>query len=375
MSRICVSLFLATLLILSIPNLSIAQKQIYLDGSDKNDNAFSRAKSNYLLAQTLQDQYFKSWSVKEQERLTIELVVVPEDGDNTIVSSGKIDIGMNEFGRINMKFFGDGESFTISSTRPDILIDDEGDPQGTTVITEEILVDADIFLKPSKTPDGQLQLSGYIEKMVNAGDSKNPRFEFTEQVIPRKKLIEGQRDIILKLPKKDITLRAILENPQQNKKRQTQRGVLLDIKIQFDSEYSLQNSETGEYIIEPTTCSFNDTPDDRTRKNKCAVYTVYPAKNDSMVYYVYYGVDDIYYHDDDRVTFNLYISRTIASNYENFDPYAKRINFGEAYMMSQSRAITSQPGDTWEVILDNEPNFDLPFSPKEMIKLSFEVVR
>lgn len=376
MPRICAVLFLIALFILSIPISSEAQNRIYLDGSDDDNQHYKKAKSNYLLAQTLQDGYLKSRTVKELELVTIELIVVPEEGNDTFVSSGKINVNMNEFGRINMKFFGDGKSFTISSSnRPDIFIDDEGDPRVTTVITEEILVDADIYLKPSKSWADELQLSGYIEKMVNTGDANKPRYEFAEQVIPRRKLIEGHRDIVLKLPDKDITLRAYLEKPKEKSNRKQPRGVLLDIEIQFESEYSLLDNETGKYIIEPTTCSFNDFPDGRSRKSKCAVHTVYPAKKDSMVYFVYYGVDDVYYHDDGNVTFNLYISRTIASNYENFDPYAKSINFGEAYMMSQSRAITSQPGDVWEVILDNEPDFDLPFSPKEMIKLSFEVVK
>lgn len=318
----------------------------------------------------------------ETDNIYVKVSVKVKGAEHINSGSGGFSVPDNEYGRITLDFYGNGQSFRVRSygahVGPVLHLTQQ---DGRTIHSGDLLMTNDIYLKPRVNEHGEIELTGYLIRMTRANDDDPPLYEFSEErlefILPNggsARLKKGN------LPHgKDIELEisAHADNPLIHQPR-TERY------MELNGSYSLYNEDSGEFETKDCRCELGMPLNSPGNIGSCSFRNTFLLDSgDSVLLLTTYSIAGTKWHDNHSLSFNFDMARSYALNPVATDTVRSGgvfINLGEYGLAADKiivrhfhREITVRVGEKTEIEIPSDDDNPLPFSFVERIVLTNEV--
>lgn len=315
----------------------------------------------------------------ETDNIYVKVSVKAKGAEHINSGSGGFTVPDNEYGRITLDFYGNGQSFRIRSSGahvgPVLHLTQQ---DGQTIHSGDFLMTIDIYLKPRVNEHEEIELTGYLISMTRANDDDPPLYEFSEEKL--KFILPNGGSAHLKkgnlLPEKDIELEisAHTDNPLIHQPR-TERY------MDLNGSYSLYNEDSGEFETKDCRCELGMPLNAPGNIGSCLFRNTFLLDSgDSVLLLTTYSIAGAKWHDNHSVTFNFDMARSYALNPVAADTVQSDgvfINLGEYGLAADKmivhhfhREITVRAGEKTEIEIPSDDDNMLPFPFVERIVLT-----
>ena len=299
--------------------------------------------------------------------------------------SGGFTVPDNEYGRITMAFYDDGQSFRIrasgSKVGPVLHTLKQGDH---TTHTGDLGMTNDLYLKPHLNEFGEIEVTGYLIRMTRMTrvDSDEPLYEYSEEklkfILPNGGSMHLNRRQVSPWKNIELEISAYTSEPLAHQSR-TERYVSID------TEYSLYNERAGKFELKASPCGLGISADGAASVGSCWHHkTFYLESGDSLMLMTSYSIGNVQWRDDNTLRFYFDMSRYYALNPFEADTVfrhgASLISLGDHGLAADKitirefhREITVRAGEKTEIEIPSDSDNPLPFGFTERIILTNEV--
>jgi len=301
----------------------------------------------------------------------------------TSSGSGAFTVADNEYGRITLAFYGDGQSFRIrvsgAHVGPVLHTLEEGDG---VVHADDLWMTIDLCLKPQVNEYQEIDVSGAMTRMTRVeGDDDRPLYEYSEEklkfILPNGGSALITRNHVSPWKNIELEISAYTDEPLAHQPR-TERFVNLN------AGYSLYNEKTAEFEAKDCHCTLGMPVNVSEDIGSCSFRNIFSLDSgDSLLLMTSFTIANVQWHDNNTLTFDFDMSRHYALNPIEADTIRSGgafINLGEHGLAADKmtirdfhRKITVSAGEKTEIEIPSDSDNPLPFDFTEMIMLSTEV--
>lgn len=296
--------------------------------------------------------------------------------------SGGFTVPDNEYGRITMAFYDDGQSFRIRASGSKVGPVLHTLKQGNhTVHTDDLQTTNDLYLKPHVNEFEEIEVTGYLISMMRVNDDDPPLYEFFEEKLKFILPNGGSAHITRKQapPWKSIELEisAHTDEPLVHQPR-------IERYVNLKAGYSLYNEETAEFVTEDCHCTLGIPVNVSGDIGSCYFRnTFHLDSGDSLMLMTSFTIANTQWRDDNTLRFYFDMSRHYALNPTEADTISSGrafMNLGEHGLAADKmtirefhREITVGAGEKTEIEIPSDSDNPLPFDFTERIILTNEV--
>ena len=288
----------------------------------------------------------------------------------------------NEYGRITMAFYGDGKSWRSrasgSKVGPVLHTLKQSDQ---TIHTDDLMMTADLYLKPRVNKYDEIEVTGAIIRMTRANDDDPPLYEYTEQklkfILPNGGSAHITREQLPPWKSIELEITARTDEPLVHQPR-------IERYMNLNADYSLYDEETAVFVTKDRHCTLGMPVPASEEVGSCSFRnTFYLDSSNSLMLMTSFTIGNVKWHDDNTLTFDFDMSRHYALNPIEADTIRSGgafINLGEHGLAADKmtirefhREITVRVGEKTEIEIPSDSDNPLPFDFTERIILTNEV--
>jgi hypothetical protein len=304
-------------------------------------------------------------------QFNVKVSVLGASGETSSKGSGAFTVTEDECGRVALSFYGDGTSFAVDADSRQYPVARLSTGQGGTHYSGDLLLTADIYLRPNEKPDKEIHLSGLLSQMTRRSDKDEPLFTYTENKLDYVLLNGGEQflDLDTGRPGHTIRLRISVTRPGQ-----LAYSPPTVHQTTFQIVYSLFNQTTNAYEVDGCKSTLSSSADgDRGTGNAGFRKIFHLGDGTVLLYLSSFDINNVKRNDDHTLSFDFCISHIYAKNPKDTTAGATELSSDKTTMVILKKQITAQPGERTEIEIPIEKVSPLPFKGKEKIVLTNSV--
>ena len=318
----------------------------------------------------------------ETDNIYVKVSVKAEGTEHSNSGSGGFSVPDNEYGRITLTFYGNGQSFRLRSSGahvgPVLHLTQQ---DGQVIHSGDLLMTNDIYLKPRVNENEEIVLTGYLTRMTRANEDDPPLYEFSEEklefILPNGGSARLKRENLPHWKSIELEISAHTDDPLIHQPR-TERY------MDLNGSYSLYNEDSGEFETKDCRCELGMPLSAPGNHGSCLFRnTFHLDSGDSVLLLTTYSIAGTKWHDNHSVTFDFDMARSYALNPVDADTVPSDgvlINLGEHRLAADKmivrhfhREIRARAGEKTVIEIPSDDDNMLPFEFTERVILATTV--
>ena len=250
----------------------------------------------------------------EREIFDIQVSVDDPGNDDDALVYGVFSAEEGGYGGMELIFYKDIYSYSIRAIEN--VSDFAMDPKRNIRTKEEnILMIVDIFLKPERTNEDNIQLDGYMKTMLNTSKKGEPLFRLSNEPLEFVVPVNVDKNLMIDPgePGRLIKLNLNVQSGQKKTRKVVQSN------IDYGALYSLYNKDKSRFETTDEPCRLSFMPSAKADEMLCSHDRMfYLDDGDSLLYMVTYNLEDADQNDDGSVNLSFAVKRYYFLNPQRY---------------------------------------------------------